>query len=199
MRRSLCLLICAACCIGCTNRAKPAVAPESAEALVAPPIDRVDLFVRNAAREFVELTATRHARGSTVTWSVQRYDGRLRPIGPPVQDTDMVERMLSSFDIWALNAPDAPGAACRTVMGERSCAITFNDYSLVMRVQSGRKVRVQRYTGLEKSTSNRSARALGDFVFAWAREREVMKLAEQGRWQSRRSARDNTRLGWSIR
>ena len=84
----------------------------------------------------------------------------------------MVERMLSSFDIWALNAPDAPGAACRTVLGQRSCSITFNDYSLVMQVQRGREVRVQRYTRLEKSTSNRSARALGDFVFAWARMRE---------------------------
>jgi hypothetical protein len=31
---------------------------------------------------------------------------------------------------------------------------------------------VQRYTRLEKSTSNRSARALADFVFAWARMRE---------------------------
>jgi len=84
----------------------------------------------------------------------------------------MVVRLLNSFDIWALNAPDAPGAACRTVLGERSCSITFNDYSLVMRVQRGREVRVQRYTGLEKSTSNRSARALGDFVFEWARQRE---------------------------
>lgn len=81
----------------------------------------------------------------------------------------MVVRMLASFDIWALNAPDAPGAACKTVRGQRSCSITFNDYSLVMRVQRGRQVRVQRYTGLENSTSNQSARALGDFVFAWAR------------------------------
>jgi hypothetical protein len=132
----------------------------------------VDLFVRNAAREFVELTATRHVRGSTVTWHVQRYDGRLRPIGRAEEDTDMVVQMLNSFDIWALNAPDAPGAACRTVLGQRGCSITFNDYSLVMRVQSGRNVRVQRYTGLEKSTSHPSARALGDFVFVWARKHE---------------------------
>ena len=173
MRRSLCVLICAACCIGCTNRAKPNALPATpAEALVAPPIDRLDLFVRNAAREAVELTLTRDTRGSTVTWYVVRSDGRRRPIGPAEQDTDMVVRLLNSFDIWALNAPDAPGAACKTVMGQRSCSITFNDYSLVMRVQRGREVRVQRYTGLEKSKSNRSARALGDFVFAWARMRE---------------------------
>lgn len=141
------------------------------------------LFVRNAAREAVELTLTRDARGNTVTLVRPDYDGRRRPwrrsgrvldsIGPDEQDTDnMAVRMLNSFDIWALNAPDAPGAACRTVIGQRSCSITFNDYSLVMRVQRGREVRVQRYTGLEKSTSNPSARALGDFVFAWARKRE---------------------------
>jgi len=84
----------------------------------------------------------------------------------------MAVRMLDAFDLWALNAPDAPGAACRTILGERSCSITFNDYSLVMQVQRGREVRVQRYTGLEKRNSNHSARALGDFIFAWARTRE---------------------------
>ena len=167
------MLICVACCVGCTNRAKPNALPAApAEASVAPPIDRVDLFVRNAAREAVELSLTRDTRGSTVTWYVQRFDGRRRPIGPAEQDTDTAVLMLNTFDIWALNAPDAPGAACRTVLGQRSCSITFNDYSLVMRVQRGREERVQRYTGLEKSTSNRSARALGDFVFAWAQKRQ---------------------------
>lgn len=86
----------------------------------------------------------------------------------------MVVQMLNAFDLWALNAPDAPGAACRTVLGQRSCSITFIDYSLVMQVQSGRDVRVQRYTRLEKSTANQSARALGDFVFAWARKRLII-------------------------
>ena len=173
MRPSLCVLICAACFIGCSTRAKPNALPAGpAEASVTPPIDRVDLFVRNKAREAVELTLTRDTRGSTVTWYVARSDGRQRPTGPAEQDTDMVVRMLNSFDIWAMNAPDAPGAACRTVLGQWSCSITFNDYSLVMRVQRGREVRVQRYTGLEKSKSNQSARALGDFVFEWARKRE---------------------------
>lgn len=177
MRRSLCLLICAACCIGCTSRAQPHVpAAAAAETFAAPPIDRLDLFVRNAAREAVELTVTRDSRGSTVTLARPAYDGRRRTLldarRPGEPKTDMVVRMLTSLDIWALNAPDAPGAACRTVMGQRSCAITFNDYSLVMRVQRGREVRVQRYTRLEKSTSNRSARALGDYVFDWARKRE---------------------------
>ena len=173
MRRSLCVLICVACCIGCTTRAKPAVAPAaSAEAAVARPIDRLDLFVRTAAREAVQLTVTRDGRGGTGTWHVQWSDGRQPPSGPAEPDTDMVVRMLNAFDIWALNAPDAPGAACRTVLGERECFITFNDYSLVMRVQRGQEVRAQRYTGLEKSRSNRTARALGDFVFDWARKRE---------------------------
>ena len=177
MRRSLCVLICAACSIGCTNRAQPnALSAAPAEALVAPPIDRLDLFVRNAARDAVELTMTRDAGERTVTLVRPAYDGRRRvvldSIGPAEQDTELVLPTLDSFDVWALNAPDAPGAACKTVMGQRSCSITFNDYSLVMRVQSGREVRVQRYTGLEKSTANRSARALADFVFAWARKRE---------------------------
>ena len=172
MGRSLCVLICVACFIGCTHRARPNALPAApAEASVAPPIDRVDLFVRNAAREAVELTLMRDTRGNTVTWYVTRSDGRQRPTGPAEPDTDMVVRMLNSFDIWAMNAPDAPGAACRTVLGEWSCSITFNDYSLVMRVQRGKEVRAQRYTGLEKSTSNRSARALGDFVFAWRRRK----------------------------
>ena len=208
MRRALCLVICAVCCIGCTNRAKPAVAPESdaafrrgtpnalpappAEELAAPPIDRLDLFVRNAADEAVQLTLTRNTRAGTVTWSVLRSDWRGRPLGPVEQDTDTVVGMLNSFDIWALNAPDAPGAACRTVMGQRSCYITFNDYSLVMRVQSGRKVRVQRYTGLERSTSHRVARALADFVFAWARRKasdRVHDSESEGREWLRRSFR----------
>jgi hypothetical protein len=162
-----------ASCIGCTHRAKPNALPATpAEAFVAAPIDRLDLFVRNAARQAVELTLTRDTRGSAVTWYVQRYDGRQRPIGSAEEDTEMVVLMLNSFDIWALNAPDAPGAACKTVRGRRTCAITFNDYSLVMRVQRGGEVRVQRYTGLEKRMSNQAARALGDFVFAWARKRE---------------------------
>lgn len=59
-----------------------------------------------------------------------------------------------------------------TVRGGRTCSITVNDYSLVMRVQRGRDVRVQRYTGLEHSTGNPTARALADFVFAWARARQ---------------------------
>jgi len=173
MLNRLCLLICLACCIRCTGRAKPNTLPVApAAAVAAPTIDRLDLFVRNAAREAVQLTLVRDTRGGTVTWHVLRQDERGRPLGPVEQDTDMAVRLLNSFDVWALNEPDAPGAACRTVMGERSCSITFNDYSLVMRVQSGQEVRVQRYTRLEKSTSNRSARALGDFVFAWARMRD---------------------------
>ena len=171
MLRSLCLLFCAACCVGCATHVKPNAPPAApAEAAVAPPIDRLDLFVRNAAREAVQLTLTRKTHGSTATWYVLRSDGQRRPGGRAEPETDMVVRMLNAFDIWALNAPDAPGAACRTVGGRRDCRITFNDYSLVMRVQRGREVRVQRYTGLEHNNANQTARALGDFIFAWARE-----------------------------
>jgi hypothetical protein len=94
----------------------------------------------------------------------------LDSVGPAPLDAEMVRAMLDSFDVWAMNAPDAPGAACKTVLRIRRCYPTFKDYSLVMRVESGGEIRVQRYTGLQKNTSNRSARALGDFVLAWARQ-----------------------------
>ena len=193
LRRGLCLLICAACCVGCAARAKSDILPAAAaEASVTPPFDSLDLFVRNAAREAVALNLTRKSRGGTETWYVRRYDWRQRPLGPAEQATDMAVRMLNTFDLWALNDPDAPGAACRTVMGQRSCSITFNDYSLVMRVQRGRQVRVQRYTRLEKSTSNPSARALADFVFAWARMLE-------GRGQSTIGKDVDKVICWSCR
>ena len=124
------------------------------------------------------LAVIRDAGESTVVLFRQARDGQPRIVldsigpGPKEQEPEEVREMLASFDVWALNAPNAPGAACRTVNGERSCAITWNDYSLVMRVESGGQVRVQRYTGLEKSTGHASARALADFVLAWARERE---------------------------
>jgi hypothetical protein len=144
---------------------------------VSPPIDRLFIFVRKWPTEDVQLTLIRDAGESTVTLFRQARDGRPRivldSIGPAREDADMVVAMLASFDIWAMNAPNAAGAACRTVYGERYCAATIEDYSLVMRVESGDEVRVQRYTQLEKRTSSRSARALGDFVLEWARKRET--------------------------
>ena len=66
-----------------------------------------------------------------------------------------------------------PGAACRTVMGQRSCSITFNDYSLVDESATrpgsqGAAIHPSRKRG----TLNQTAWALVDFVFAWARTRE---------------------------
>lgn len=177
VRSGLCLLICAACCIGCTKRAEPNELPASpARASVSPSIDRLLMFARDWPREEVELALTRKPGRSTVTLFRPARDGRPRivldSIGPGPDDAEEVRAMLNSFDIWAMNAPNAAGAACRTVNGYRNCTATANDYSLVMRVESGGQVRVQRYTHLEASTSSRSARALADFVLAWARKRE---------------------------
>lgn len=167
------LLIYAACCIGCTD------SPTSPDAAFdSPPIDRLFIFVRDWANEYdVTLALIRADDKSTVTlYRHATPEGRPRTvldsIGPFQKDPQIVREMLNSFDVWALNAPDAPGAACRTVKDQRSCAITSNDYSLVMRVESGAEVRVQRYTGLEKSTASRPARGLADYVLAWARKSE---------------------------
>ena len=93
--------------------------------------------------------------------------------GPGQKVPDEVVALLDSFDLWAMNAPNAPGAACMTLDEQRICNRTVNDYSLAMKVQSGTEVRVQRYTGLDKSTAHPAARALGDFVLGWARKREA--------------------------
>ena len=169
----------AACCLACTHSAKPnALSTASARTDVSPPIDRLFIFVRDWPREFVDLTLIRDAGTSRVTLARAVGNGRSRIVLDSVgaKDEEMVVAMLDSFDIWAMNAPDAAGAACRTRNGNRSCSITFNDYSVVMRVESGGEVRVQRYTGLEWNKSSRSVRALGDFVLAWAREREGGRL-----------------------
>ncbi len=170
MRSGVCSLICAACCIGCTDPVTPPAA--------SPPVDRLLIFARDL-NEDVTLHLTRNAGGSTVVLFRQASPGQSRIVldsvgpGPKEQEPEEIRAMLASFDVWALNAPDAPGAACRTVNGQRSCAITFQDYSLVMQVERGGQVRVQRYTGLERSTGNQTARALADFVLAWARKREA--------------------------
>ena len=166
-RRKFTVAICIALCIGCRD---------SPTSPVSPPIDRLFIFARNWPDDYVELSLIRDAGGSTLVLFRPYREGHPRTvidsIGPGATEPEEVHTMLASFDIWAMKAPDAPGAACRTVNGQRSCAISWEDYSLVMRVESGGKVRVQRYTGLEKSTGNPSARALADFVLAWARERE---------------------------
>ena len=178
MRRSVYLLIGASLCIGCSNR------PEQEGMLTSPdfvshPFDTLYIFARNSPDQDAELAVIRDAGLSTVTLIRQARDGRPRlvldSVGPVQTEPNEVTAMLDSFDVWALNAPNAPGAACRTTSGQRVCNITFNDYSLVMKVVSGREVRVQRYTHLEESSANRSARGLADRVLAWARKLEAQR------------------------
>ena len=166
------LLICAAFWLGCSSAEPTSPDPET----TAPPIHRFLLYARNWPIEEVELAVVRDTSGSTVTLFRPARDGRPRvvldSVGPNPTDAEEIRVMLDSFDVWALNEANAPGAACRTVDGQRSCAITTNDYSVVMQVERGWDVRVQRYTGLESSTGSRTARALGDYVLAWARRLE---------------------------
>ena len=166
--RRLSAAIGAACCIGCGD---PSTSPG-----VSPPIDRLLIYATNWPTEEVEFAMTRNAGESTVVLFRPARPGRPRlvldSIGPSPTAPEEVRAMLASFDIWAMNAPNARDAACKTVNGQRTCVIAEKDYSLVMLVERGGQVRVQRYTGLERSTANPSARGLGDFVLAWARKRQ---------------------------
>jgi len=167
-RRYLMVALGAAFCIGCSD------SPTSPA--VSPPIDRLFIYARNWPSEEAEIALIREAGKSTLTLfipaRVEHPRIVLDSIGPSPEEPEKVRVMLESFDIWAMNAPNAPGAACRTVDGQRICNPTFEDYSLVMQVESGGKVRVQRYTHLELITAVPSARALADYVLAWARELE---------------------------
>jgi hypothetical protein len=165
-RLSTCLWM-VALCAGCAHPTSPAPSPR---------IDRFLLFTRNWPTEEVEFALTRNAGQSTLVLYRPAREGKPRivldSVGPRPEDTEEVREMLASFDVWALNAPNAPGAACRTTNGQRSCHPTINDYSLVMQVESGGEVRVQRYTHLELGTAVPSARGLADFMLAWARKRD---------------------------
>ena len=166
-RVHVCLLIFAACCLGCTHRL---------DSQTLHPVDRFFIFARNWPTEEVELILKRDHGATTVILFRPARDKRPRilldSIGPVRNDPDIVREMFASFDVWALNAPNAPGAACTTRNGTRKCVPKWKDYSVAMRVERGGEVRVQRYTGLEKKKGNPSARALGDFVLAWARQVE---------------------------
>ena len=155
----------------CSDSTSPAPPVES------PPIDRLLVFVRNWPTDYVELALTRDAAGVTLVLFHPPGDGQPRvvidSIGPGATEPAEIGELLDSFDVWALNAPNAPDAACRTVNGERSCAITWNDYSVVMLVESGDEVRVQRYTRLDSTNSGSPARALGDFILAWVQRLEA--------------------------
>jgi hypothetical protein len=169
VRGGLCVLACAAYSIGCTD------APTSpAQAFKSPPIDRLQIFVRDWPNEYVEIDVVRNAGQSTVIVFRPSQPGQPRilldSIGPADRDAEEVAKLLKTFDVWAMAAPNAPGAACRMDGGGWTCNPTFNDYSLVMRVISGGVTRNQRYTRLEKTTSSNPVRALGDFILAWSRK-----------------------------
>ena len=168
LMRRLMVAIGAACCLGCGD------SPTFSE---SPPIDRMFIFVRNWPTDYVELSLIREAGGSTLVLFRPPAEGQPRmvidSIGPGATEPPEIATILETFDLWALNAPNAPDAACTTVDGQRSCDITWNDYSVVMRVESGGDVRVQRYTGLETSAGSASARALGDFILAWVERIEA--------------------------
>jgi hypothetical protein len=111
----------------------------------------------------------------------------LDSIGPTKEDPKEIAEILKTFDVWALADSNAAGAACNTKSGHWICNPTFDDYSLVMAVTRDGMVRAQRYTRLEESTSSKTARALGDFVFAMARKRQpppragsATKVAQHG-------------------
>ena len=144
--------------------------------VASPPIDRLLVFVRNWPTDYVELALTRDAGGVTLVLFHPPGDGQPRvvidSIGPGAEEPAEVRELLDSFDVWALNAPNAPGAACTTVNGQRTCNATDNDYSVVMLVESGDEVRVQRYTRLDSSNAGSPARALGDYILAWVQRLE---------------------------
>ena len=157
--------------VSCSDSTSPARTVES------PPIDRLLIFVRNWPTDYVELALTRDAAGVTLVLFHPPGDGQPRvvidSIGPGATEPEEIRDLLATFDVWALNAPFAPGAACKGEDEDRVCAITWNDYSVVMLVESGDEVRVQRYTRLDSSNASSPARALGDFVLAWTRRLEA--------------------------
>ena len=172
-RRALCLLTCVVSSLGCTD------APTSPERF---PIDRLLIFVRDWPDEYVEIDLKRSGGQSTLIMyrPPQVASGGLpaQPrvlidsIGPQKEDPEEIVEMLKSFDVWAMADSNAVGAACNTKSGYWVCNPTINDYSLVMGVTRGGTTRAQRYTRLKESTSSKTARALGDFIFAWTRRVE---------------------------
>lgn len=95
----------------------------------------------------------------------------LDSIGPQEDPPAEIVEIVSTFNVWAMADSNAVGGACSTKTGHWACEPTFRDYSLVLGVETAGTGRSQRYTGLNESTGNATARALGDFVFAWSRRR----------------------------
>ena len=169
---ALCLVTLAA---GCSRGIEQGARHSSSRASMSPQLDSMIIVVLNRPVETVRLTVVRHGGASITT--LTRMPGQGRPgelldsIGPVRGDPEMVRELHRRFDIWAMNEANAPGASCTTVAGQRNCVVVDDDYSVVMMVRSGPQVRVQRYIDLHSSASSRQARALGDFILAWAHER----------------------------
>ena len=171
-RLSMCLWM-LALCASCSNATSPdRVSPP----LAASEIDRLFVFVRDWPDSYVEIDFQRHPSGSTLLVYRPPQPGvprvLLDSIGPVAEDPPEIVELLDTFNVWAMADSNAAGAACSTRSGGWVCNPTFNDYSLVMAVQAKGTTRAQRYTRLGESTSNETARALGEFVFAMMRKRE---------------------------
>lgn len=168
--KTLSFLIGTLCCLGCNE-----IITSPDPALLNKSIDRLLIFVRDWPNEYVEIDLTRKAGQSTLLIYRPPQPGvprvLLDSIGPNAGDPPEIVELLETFNVWAMADSNAAGAACNTKGGEWGCTPTFNDYSLVMQVIRRGVSRSQRYTRLNESTSNRTARALGDFVFAMARKR----------------------------
>ena len=169
-RHGVRLLMCAALFIGCSD------GPTSSGRHIADSeIDRLMIFVRDWPNEYVEIALERKAGQSTLLIFRPPQPGVPRilidSIGPSSEDPPEIAELLRNFDIWAMADSNAAGAACSTKRGYWDCNITFNDYSVVIGVTGAGMTRAQRYTRLKESTSNKTARALGDYVLAMARKR----------------------------
>lgn len=166
--RALAIATCAAVSIACSGADATGPVPASE-------IDRLLIFVRDYPNEYVEIDFKRQAGASTLIVYRPPQPGipriLLDSIGPNTDDPPEVTQLLKDFNVWALADSNAVGAACNTKQGAWVCNPTFNDYSLVMAVTRRGQSRSQRYTRLGESTSSRTARALGDFVFALSRQR----------------------------
>ena len=168
--RGFAFAFCAACCVACSNSTSP-------EPVAAKEIDQLFVFVRDWPNEYVEIDFKRTGGQSRLLMYRPPQPGiprvLLDSIGPSADDPPEIVQLLQDFNVWALADSNAVGAACNTKQGGWVCNPTFEDYSLVMQVTRRGQTRSQRYTSLERSTSNRTARALGDFVFAWSRKRAM--------------------------
>ena len=172
MSRTIAVIVGVMCCFGCTDSSP--VQPDTR--VPASSIERLQIYVRGWPIDEVELDMNVVEGQRRLILYRPARDGQpellLASISPDMKEWENVDALLQSYDVWELANPDAPGAACRTYKGQPTCNPTFNDYSIAMRVIVGGVTRNQRYTRLDGDNSAHVARAMGDFVLAWARERE---------------------------